>query len=324
MSTKMERGEKGQVSYGSTGKTPDVGKSTKPRLRLSGFLLSLYCRFQDDDVPAMGAQLTYYLILSFFPFLIFVIAVLSFTDLNTKDGIEGLTQIMPDLSIQLIMSVFNEIDGSKSGSLLSIGLLATLWSASNGVNAVIKALNKAYDEEENRPFWKVRGTSILFTVILAIVILFAFIMLVFGRVIGEMIYTFALSSDGFDTFWRVGQFAIPLVIMVIVFVLLYRFTPNLRLTVKEVLPGAIFATFGWVVTSLLFSFYVNNFGNYTKTYGSIGGIIVLLMWLYLSSIIIVLGGEINATLYYHKEGKQKPVCKTFALTLPFSMKKWFK
>lgn len=324
MTTKWERGERGQASYGGTGKSPDIGGNVKPRLRLSGFLLSLYCRFQDDDVPAMGAQMTYYLILSFFPFLIFVIAVLSFTDLNTKDGIVGLTQIMPDLSTQLILSVFNEIDGSKSGSLISIGLLATLWSASNGVNAVIKALNKAYDAEENRPFWKVRGISMLFTVILAIVILFAFIMLVFGRVIGEMIYTFALSSGSFDAFWQVGQFAIPLVIMVIVFVLLYRFTPNLKLTVKEVLPGSIFATIGWVVTSLLFSFYVNNFGNYTKTYGSIGGIIVLLMWLYLSSIIIVLGGEINATLHCHREGKRKPVCKTFAFTLPFGKRNGFK
>lgn len=320
MSTKVERDGRGQASYGGSGKAPGMGRTTKPPLRVTSFLKNLYCRFRDDDVPAMGAQLTYYLILSFFPFLIFVIAVLSFTDFNTHEGIEGLTQILPDTSIQLILSVFEEIDGSKSGSLLSLGLLATLWSASNGVNAVVKALNKAYDEEENRPFWKVRGISVLFTVILAVVILFAFIMLVFGRLIGEALYRFSLMPGSFDAFWSIGQFVIPLVIMVIVFVLLYRYTPNLRLTFKEVLPGAVFATFGWVVTSLLFSFYVNNFGNYTKTYGSIGGIIVLLMWLYLSSIIIVLGGEINATLHYHKEGKRKLICKTFTHMLPFGKK----
>ncbi len=224
---------------------------------------------------------------------------------------------MPDTSIQLIQSVLQEMDGSNSGSLLSLGLAAALWSASNGVNAVIKALNKAYDEEENRPYWKVRGISVLFTVILAMGILFTFIMLVFGRLIGEALYSFSLMPGSFETFWRIGQFAIPLVVMVIVFALLYRYTPNLRLTFREVLPGAVFATLGWVVTSLLFSFYVNNFGSYTKTYGSIGGIIVLLMWLYLSSMIIVLGGEMNAVLHCHKEGKRRPSCKTFAFALPF-------
>ncbi|SDI90343.1 membrane protein [Paenibacillus naphthalenovorans] len=316
MPAKVERDLGGQASYGGSGKTPGMGRSTKPRLRWTSFLLNLYCRFQDDDVPAMGAQLTYYLILSFFPFLIFVIAVLSFTDLHTRDGIGSLAQIMPDTSIQLIQSVLQEMDGSNSGSLLSLGLAAALWSASNGVNAVIKALNKAYDEEENRPYWKVRGISVLFTVILAMGILFTFIMLVFGRLIGEALYSFSLMPGSFETFWRIGQFAIPLVVMVIVFALLYRYTPNLRLTFREVLPGAVFATLGWVVTSLLFSFYVNNFGSYTKTYGSIGGIIVLLMWLYLSSMIIVLGGEMNAVLHCHKEGKRRPSCKTFAFALP--------
>ncbi|MBW7458065.1 YihY/virulence factor BrkB family protein [Paenibacillus sepulcri] len=281
------------------------------------FAQNLYCRFQDDEVPALGAQLTYYLILSFFPFLIFIIAVLSFANLTLQDVIEQIQLIMPELSTNTISDAFIEIQASSNGSLLSVGLIITLWSASNGISAVMKALNKAYDVEETRPFWKVKAYSLVFTIVLALVILFSMVMLIFGRVIGDMLYKWTQLPGSIDTVWGFAQYVIPIVIMSVVFASLYLFAPNLRLHFREVVPGALFATFGWIITSLCFSFYVNNFGNYTKTYGSIGGIIVLLTWLYLSSIIIVLGGEINASLHFDKHGKMKANCKRFSISLPF-------
>jgi membrane protein len=293
----------------------------KKRMPFMDFLQSLYGRFEDDDVLAMGAQLTYYLILSFFPFLIFVFAVLSFSDISVSDAMTHISQVLPQLSDQMIVDVFSELQQSRNGSLLSLGLLAALWSASNGVNAIIKALNKAYDEEENRPFWKVRGISFIFTIILALMIFLSLILLIFGKWIGETIYRVTLLPGNFEVLWGVAQYVIPLITMAAAFVLIYKFTPNLRLRFQEVLPGAVFATIGWVITSLLFSFYVNNFGNYTKTYGSIGGIIVLLTWLYLSSILIILGGEINATLHFDREGKQKMGMKKFAFPMLFGKKK---
>ncbi|MDF2963414.1 MAG: ribonuclease [Paenibacillus sp.] len=312
--------------YASLG-TADSRKSSGPsqhrkqRMTVKEFLENLYCRFQDDEVPAIGAQLTYYLILAFFPFLIFVIAVLGFTDMTAEDAINSMTRILPEMSNKTIVDAFNGIQESRSGPLLSIGLLATLWSASNGINAVIKGLNKAYDVEENRPFWKVKGLSVISTIIMAVVIVCSFVMLIFGRIIGEAIYKFIHLPGSFDTVWGVAQYLIPLIIITVVFVMLYRYVPNLRLKFKEVVPGAVFATVGWVAASLLFSFYVNNFGNYTKTYGSIGGIIVLLTWLYLSSIIVILGGEVNATLHFDRKGLKKDACKRFALSLPFGKKK---
>jgi membrane protein len=294
----------------------------KKRISMKAFLENMYCRYEDDEVPAMGAQLTYYLILSFFPFLIFIISLLSFTDLSAQDAINTITRVLPKMSNKMILDAFEEIQKSRSGSLLSIGILATLWSASSGINAVMKALNKAYDAEENRPYWKIQGLSIIFTIALAIVIIFSLFMLIFGKLIGEMIYKFVYLPGSFETIWRFAQYIIPLSIMVVAFIFLYLLLPNLRLKVKEVLPGAIFATVGWVVTSLLFSFYVNNFSSYSKTYGSIGGIIVLLTWLYLSSIVIVLGGEVNATLHFDREGKNKITCKRFSLPIPiFNRKK---
>jgi membrane protein len=289
----------------------------KKRMRIIPFIRNLYCRFEDDEVPAMGAQLTYYLILSFFPFLIFLIALLSFTDLNAQEALKSITRVMPNMSNKVILDSFAEIQRSKSGSLLSIGILAALWSASSGINAVIKALNKAYDAEEDRPFWQAKLLSIVFTIVLAIVIILSFFMLIFGELIGEAIYKFVSLPGSFQTIWSMAQYIIPLTIMIIVFIALYLYLPNIRLKVKEVLPGAIFATVGWIITSVLFSFYVNNFSSYSKTYGSIGGVIVLLTWLYLSSMIILLGGEVNATLHFDREGKKKETCKTFSLKIPF-------
>jgi membrane protein len=200
-------------------------------------------------------------------------------------------------------------------------MLATVWAASNGVNAIIKGLNKAYDEEETRPFWKVRGFSVIATLILAVVILVSMLMLVFGRIIGEYLFKWLDYPNAFPWIWSVIKLAIPLVALFGVFLLLYRVLPNRRLSWKDAVPGSLFTTLGWIVSSLLFSVYVNQFGNYAKTYGSLGGIIVLLIWLYWSSIIVLLGGEINATIAFSKEGKVKSAKKKYGLHLPWINKK---
>lgn len=275
----------------------------------------MVCRFQDDDVPALSAQLTYYLLLSFFPFLIFVGTVLSFTSFSADEALLRLSLILPDMSNKTISDVFHEIEQTRSGSLLSIGLIATLWSASNGVNAIIKGLNKAYDQEEDRAFWKVRLLSIATTIVLAVAILLSFVMLVFGSKIGEWLYVTARLPGDFSAVWTWAQYAVPLLVIWTMCCLIYSYLPNVRLKFREVIPGALFATIGWIVASLLFSFYVNHFDSYTKTYGSIGGIIVLLIWLYLSSIIILLGGELNAALHFIRSGKLKKPCKMFALSI---------
>ncbi|MBB6674991.1 YihY/virulence factor BrkB family protein [Cohnella nanjingensis] len=285
------------------------------------FAEHLYCRFQDDEVPAMGAQLTYYLILAVFPFLIFLVALIGYTPFTTADMMDAVSKLLPDLSNQVLAETLDGIQNNRSHTLLSIGMIGTLWSASSGVNAIIKALNKAYDEPETRPFWRVKGLSLLCTVILTVVIFLSLALLIFGRWLGDRLSDFFSLPAFFDEVWAVGQFAIPVVIIAVVFLFLYRYVPNRHLTFRSVLPGALFATLGWILASSLFAFYVNNFGNYTKTYGSLGGIIVLLTWLYISGIIIVVGGEINATLAFDAEGKAKPDCKKFALELPFLKKK---
>jgi membrane protein len=260
------------------------------------FLKCLYIRFREDDVQALGAQLTYYLILSFFPFLIFMVSLLSFIELSGDSVIGELIRLLPSDASDTISGILKEVMNNSSGTLLSFGMIATIWSASNGINAIIKGLNKAYDIEEQRPFWKVRGISLVSTIFLVIVIIIVMVMLIFGKAIGQYLFEWLNYPDGFEWTWGVLKYVLPIAAMIGAFTLLYWIVPSRRLGFKEVLPGAVFATFGWIVTSLLFQFYMNSFGNYSKTYGSLGGMIILLIWLYISSIIIMLGGEINATL----------------------------
>lgn len=268
----------------------------KRNSKMIPFFKNLYGRFRDDDVPALGAQLTYYLILSFFPFLIFVVSLMSFVHLSGDSVVAELIRLLPEQTGEAIEGILLEVTDNSRGTLLSIGMIATLWSASNGVNAVIKGVNKAYDVEEDRPFWKVRAISLAATVVLALTIMLAIVLLIFGEVIGEFLFDWLNSPIGFGLIWGTLKYVVPISFMIVVFSLLYWIVPNRNIRFKTAVPGALFATFGWIATSLLFQFYINNFGNYSKTYGSIGGIIVLLIWLYISSNIIILGGEVNATL----------------------------
>jgi membrane protein len=289
------------------------------KIKIFPFIDQLYCRFQDDDVSALGAQLTYYLILAFFPFLILLMTIISYTPVTSEDILKGVSPVLSNTTYKIIEDFVKEILASGSRTLLSIGMIGTIWAASNGVMAIVKGLNKAYDEEENRPFWKLSGIAILFTLALGFMILLSFALLVFGKKVGEQL--FEHFPNNFDIIWNFIKYGIPLATMLFVFVFLYVLAPNRRLSVREVIPGAIFSTAGWVIISILFAFYVNRWDTYTRSYGSIGGIIVLLIWLYFSSVIILLGGQINATLSFLRDGKNKAECKKFSLSLPFFNKK---
>ncbi|MDP5274704.1 YihY/virulence factor BrkB family protein [Chengkuizengella axinellae] len=292
-------------------------------MKIKPFFNEMICRVQDDEVNAIAAQLTYYQILSFFPFLIFLITLLSYTTISRQDVLDEITGILPENTDQMILNLITETVSSRSETLLSLGMIATIWTASRGVMAIIRGINKAYDEAENRHYVVVRGISILYTLYLALVLLVLFIMLVFGEVIGRQVFSFFELPQYFGTVWGMMQYLIPLVVIFFVFVFLYHSAPNRKLKYKEVFPGAIFTTTGLIVVSLLFSIYINNFGNFAKTYGSIGGVIALLIWMYLINITIILGGEINAALTNLREGKRREQCKPFGyyLILPFKQKK---
>lgn len=261
----------------------------------------LVARIQRDEIPSLSAELAYYFLLSMFPFLIFLITLIGFLPLQVPDLLQMIDEFAPEQTMSIIESNLTTVVGQQNGELLSIGLIATVWSASNGINAIVRAFNRAYQVEENRPFIVARGMAILLTFAMIFIIIVALLLPVFGQMIGVYLFSTFGLSDTFLAIWAASRWIISSLILFIVFMALYYFAPNKRLLARNVAKGAAFATIGWMGASLAFSYYVNNFSNYTATYGSLGGIIVLLIWLYLSGMIIVIGGEVNAMFYERRK-----------------------
>lgn len=257
----------------------------------------------EDEVFGLSAQLAYYFLLSLFPFLIFSLALLSYIGI-TSDQVLGLVEsYAPAEAFDLIKNNLPTILDVRHGFLLSFGILATIWSASNAINAIIRGLNRAYKVKESRNFFLARGMAILLTIAMIVVIIVALVLPVFGDVIGNFIFShIALEESNFTAVWYLLRWLISFLLIVVVFSCLYFFAPNKKLNMRDVVVGAVIAAVGWQVASLGFSYYVGNFGAYSATYGSLGGIIILMIWFYLTAMIILMGGEINATNHYFREG----------------------
>ncbi|MBU3188437.1 YihY/virulence factor BrkB family protein [Clostridium bowmanii] len=265
----------------------------------------------DDDITALAAQLTYYLLLSFFPFLLLLLSILGYSDLKSTDVLVYLSKVVPKGAFDLIYDTVITVFDKTSGNLVSLSIVGVIWTGSSGFRAIIKGLNKAYDEKETRPYFQTLIISILFMLGLVLVIIGAVALVVFGQMIGGIIVSRLHVSSKFLLNWDIIRYVVTLIGMVFIFASLYHFTPCRRLTWREVMPGATFSTLGWLLSSLAFAYYVNNFNNYSSVYGGIGAVIVLMLWLYITSIIILLGGELNAMLAFEREGKQKPKCKKY-------------
>ncbi|MCY8858592.1 YihY family inner membrane protein [Bacillus atrophaeus] len=265
------------------------------------FIKELFGRFTLHEGQSKSAELAYFFLLSLFPFMIFILTLAAYLPLTSDDVLGVVDQYAPDGAMSLIQSITEQTLNNRNGGLLSFGIIAALWSASNGMNAIVRAFNHAYEVEENRSFIIVRLTSIFLTIGMVFTILVALLLPVFGKQIGLLTAEFVGASDMFLAVWAAVRWGISPLILLIVFSALYLFAPNKKLSLRFVFPGALFATIGWIAVSTLFSFYVSTYANYSATYGSIGGIIVLMIWFYLSGILIILGGEINALLHKRKK-----------------------
>lgn len=255
---------------------------------------SLLFRYKTDDLAAMSAQITYYLILAFFPFLFFLINLLSFTPLSHKLLIANFSLILPTETAIMIKNLLMQTVQAKSKTLLLFGMLGSLWAASRGMKSIICGLNHSYSVKESRHFIKLNLIALLSTIGLTVMIIFSLFLIVFGKVIGSYVFGLIGAKALFYSIWSFMRYGISLTLMLVTFYLLYTYLPNRKLKCKNVLVGTIFTTFGWIASSLVFSFYVNHFANYELVYGSLGGLFALIIWLYISTLIFLLGGELNA------------------------------
>ncbi len=257
-------------------------------------------KLKTDPIPDWSATLAYYFMLSIFPLLIFILALIPYFQFDLDTVYSFINDYIPEGLADTLSTTILQVISEPQGGLVSFGVLATIWSASNGVNALIRAVNRSYNTEETRNFIKLRLLSILLTIAMIIVIVVTLLLPVFGHVIIETLETyFSLPHETANVLNRL-RWIIGIGLMTFVLMILYRVAPNIPLTFKQVIVGAVTATVGWQIISLLFSSYVSNFGNYTATYGSLGGVIILMLWFFLTGLILVIGGEINATLFQQK------------------------
>ena len=268
-------------------------------------LKAAVAEFQRDDALGLAAQLAFYLILALFPFLLVLVSLMgTFSSPGLAEQVLGyFREVTPEQVYGIIESYLSDIIAGNrpAPGLFSVGLVIALWSASGAFAALINALNKAYDVEETRPFWKVRGIALLMTLGLSVMVIISILLLVAGPPIGRGIADLFGLGEAFTLVWNVVQWPVALSLMVFTVALLYYFAPDAGQPFRWITPGGLIGVLLWVLASVIFRFYVSNFGSYDATYGSIGAVIVLLLYLYISSLTILFGAELNATLVRLKE-----------------------
>lgn len=267
------------------------------------FLKQLFERFVQAEVLGLSAQLAYFFLLSLFPFLMFIVTLIGYLPFDDRMVITVLAEYLPEDVVFMIDENLKEIMNNRSGGLLSISIIGTLWSASNGFNAITRSFNKAYGVKPARNFIlnRIIAIGLMFSMVAAIII--ALLFPVFGRLIGEYVLVNVPLPETIVDMWDVLRWVSSSVMFFVVFFVLYKLAPNKKMKENHVLYGTIFATVGWQLTSYGFSYYVETLGNYSLTYGSLGTVIVLMIWFYLSGIIITTGGVINAHFSERRQEK---------------------
>lgn len=255
-------------------------------------------QFKEDNIPLLGAAQAYYYLLSVFPLLIVAFSVIPYFNISGTEAIEFIHKVLPNEIASILEDNIISLVETPKGGLLIIGIVGALWSASNAMNAFIKASNEAYEVEETRHFLFVRSIALLLTLGLIISLVIAILLPIFGTLIVDFLKSFFGISASLAFGLNILRWVIAIVVITFILILLYRFAPNKKMPIRHIIPGALTASILWQLISLGFSFYVGNFGNYSATYGSLGGIIILMIWFFLTGMILMIGAEINAI--HHK------------------------
>jgi membrane protein len=256
--------------------------------------------FQEDNLTDWAAALTYYGILAIFPALLVLVSVLGLVGTSaTQPLIDNLGQVAPGPAQEILTNALRNLQGSEgaAGVLFVVGLLGALWSASGYIGAFIRASNEIYDIEEGRPIWKTLPLRVGLTVLLLVLIAISAIAVVATGGIAEELGSVLGVGDTAVTVWNIAKWPALLLVVSFMFALLYWAAPNVKSPgFRWLSPGGVLAVIGWIIASAAFAFYVSNFGSYNKTYGALGGVIIFLVWLWISNVVILLGAQFNSEL----------------------------
>jgi membrane protein len=269
---------------------------------------------RQDDCLGGAAQLAYYLLFAVFPFILFLTALLGYLPIpNLMERLlAALATLLPGDVVTLLQDHVRQLVTEQKGGLLSFGILTALWASSSAVVAIIDALNRAYDVQEGRPWWKVRGVALLLTIGLSLFIVVAMVLLIFGPQLGDWLASLVGLGKVFELLWNILRWPVSAGMLIVAMAMMYYYAPDVEQQWKWITPGAVFAVLATIVVSLGFSVYVSHFGSYNKTYGSIGAVIVFLTWLYLTGLCLLVGGEVNAEVEHAAPEGKAPGQKTSA------------
>jgi membrane protein len=252
----------------------------------------------DDDVLGLAAQLSYYFFLALFPAILFLLAIASFFPLSnvTDDLGRTLGPLVSPQVLELIQDQMRRLADSDSGGLLTFGVVGALWSSSAALVSIVGAVNRAYDIEEGRPWWKVRLVALGLTVGGALLVLMALSLVLLGPTWADALGRVTGWGAPFEWAWMVLQWPLVFALVSTGIGVVYYYGPDADQDWVWITPGAVAATGLWIVVSLLFKLYIANFTDYNAAYGSVGGVIVLLLWFYLSGLALLIGAELNAEI----------------------------
>lgn len=279
-----------------------------PDLRGIGLGTLFKCTVQDfiaDELPTYASALAFQLFFSLFPFLLFLIALIGVLDLHAFfDWLRQQAElVLPQAASELINPAIDELQTQKTG-IFSLGIVVALWTASAAVRLTMDAMNRAYGVKDGRPLWKRVPLSLLYTVAIAVIMLSVAGLMV----LGPQAMNWLAQQVGIEQFvvilWTWLRWPIAVLLLMVMVAVVYYVAPDVEQEFRFITPGSVLAVLIWIAASLGFSFYVSNFANYNATYGSIGAIIIFLLYLYISSAVLLFGAEMNAVIEHHaREGK---------------------
>jgi membrane protein len=280
-------------------------------LSLTQLAKRVWAEIQDDDLFGRAAQLSYYFLLALFPLLLFLTSLLGyFAQAGTElrgELLTYLSAVVPAQASTLINTTVDEVSKASGGGKLSFGLLAALWAASNGMGAICDALNVAYEVKETRSWWKVRLVAVLLTVALSVLIMSALVLVLFGGYIADAVAARLMFGSFFTTTWKILQWPLVLGFVLLAFALIYYVAPDLKERRKWawITPGSVLAVLLWLLVSFAFRLYLHYFDSYSATYGSLGAVIILMLWFYLTGAAVLIGGEVNSEITFASEKLSK-------------------
>jgi membrane protein len=265
-----------------------------------GALKRTVTEFREDNLTDWAAALTYYGVLAIFPALIVLVSILGLVgESATQPLIDNLGSVAPGPAQEIFTNAIKNLQGSQgaAGVAFIIGLLAAIWSASGYVAAFMRASNAIYDMPEGRPVWKTLPVRVGLTVLLLVLLAISTVAVVLTGGLAEKVGDLIGLGDTAVTVWNIAKWPVLLLVVSFMFAVLYWAAPNVKQPgFRWLSPGGILAVIGWLIASGAFALYVSNFGSYNKTYGALAGVVVFLVWLWISNIMVLLGAEFNAEL----------------------------